>query len=258
MRAAWWTNRTPRSVAAPEGRGRARALVVRRGEVLWDGVVRGTGLLAVVGIVILLAAPPAAAGLVGFLVVTIWVNGPIGMFLPATYEPILMLFGRLYPPVVVGLVGIVGTVYVEFLNYQLYARLLRADALRGVRCNPLVERLLPLFNRAPFFTVWLCAWSPLPYWTVRIMAPLAGYSVPRYLAATFLGRFPRLWLFAALGALPIPNRLLIPAVLIAVGLAFVLVFARPLLRQARGVLTRRRTDRRLPVPAPTEEVACCS
>jgi hypothetical protein len=53
--------------------------------------------------------------------------------------------------------------------------------------------------RAPFFTVWLCSWSPLPYWLVRILSPMAGYPVRKHLWATFLGRFPRLWFFAALG-----------------------------------------------------------
>ena len=39
----------------------------------------------------------------------------------------------------------------------------------------------------------------LPYWSVRFLSPLAGYDVGRHLFATFLGRFPRLWFFAALG-----------------------------------------------------------
>jgi uncharacterized membrane protein YdjX (TVP38/TMEM64 family) len=234
-------------------------LTRRRGNLRWDGVLRGSGLLGAAGIVTALVGSPAAVGIVGFVVVTIWVNGPLGMFMPATYEPILMLFGRLYPPVVVGVAGIAGTLYVEFLNYHLYARVLRARSLTGFRENPVVERLVPLFDRAPFFTVWLCSWSPLPYWAVRILAPLAGYSVPRYLAATLLGRFPRLWFFAALGALPIPNRLLIPVVLVAVALALALVFARPLLRRVRVLLVRRRAGgHRRVLSTPPEEVACGS
>jgi len=34
---------------------------------------------------------------------------------------------------------------------------------------------------------------------VRVVAPLAGYPIRRHLSATLLGRFPRLWFFAALG-----------------------------------------------------------
>jgi len=34
---------------------------------------------------------------------------------------------------------------------------------------------------------------------VRFLSPLTGFPVSRHLLATFLGRFPRLWFFAALG-----------------------------------------------------------
>lgn len=86
-----------------------------RGDVVWSGIVRGTGVAGALALVAMGLAP-AVAPLVGFLVVTVWVNGPIGMLLPTTYEPILMAFGREYPPLLIGLLGILGTVYVEYLN----------------------------------------------------------------------------------------------------------------------------------------------
>jgi len=199
-----------------------------RGDVIWDGVVRSSALLAAAGIALALFAAPAVGGLVGFIVVTMWVNGPVGIFLPATYEPIVMLFGRLYPPLWVALAGVLGSVYVEFLNYHLYARILHAPRLALLRENAVVQRMLPLFQRAPFFTVWLCSWSPLPHWTVRVLAPLGGYSVTRFLCATALGRFPRLWFFAALGALPIPPRVLMGAVALGIMVALGLLLGRPI------------------------------
>lgn len=177
-----------------------RALFVTHyGNVTWDGVLRATGALALLGIPAVLFLPTSVGGLVGFILVTVWVNGPLGMFLPATYEPILMLFGRIYPPVLVGFLGILGILYIEYLNYYLYGKLLDLEAFRAVRRSTVVARVVRWFGRAPFFTVWMCSWSPLPYWAVRILAPMARYPVKRYLLATFLGRFPRLWFFAALG-----------------------------------------------------------
>lgn len=174
-------------------------LLRRRGNFVWDGVLRASALVALAGIGTVLYGSPAAAGLVGFLVVTIWVNGPLGIFLPATYEPVLMLFGRVYPPLLIAALGIVGTLYVEFLNYHLYARVLHLRPFSPAVESRVVRGTVRLFARAPFFTVWLCSWSPLPYWAVRIVGPLAGYPVKKYLLATLLGRFPRLWFFAALG-----------------------------------------------------------
>ncbi len=183
--------------------GMARRLVDvwfrrRYGNETWDGVLRGSGVLALLAIPLTVLVP-SAGGMVGFALVTMWVNGPIAPLLPSTYEPILMLFGRAYAPLLVAVVGTAGTLYVEYLNYHLYRRVLGFDALQHVRQGGVVKRVLSWFNRAPFFTVWLCSWSILPYWAVRFISPLAGYDVRRHLLATLLGRFPRLWFFAALG-----------------------------------------------------------
>lgn len=170
----------------------------RYGNLVWDGLLRGSGIAALIAIPTILFLP-SVGPLVGFLLVTIWVNGPIAPLLPATYEPILMLYGRLYPPFLIGMLGIAGTIYVEYLNYRLYRRVLHSNMLSRFRRSKVMEWVCRLFSRAPFFTVWLCSWSPLPYWSVRFISPLVGYPVSRHLWATFLGRFPRLWFFAALG-----------------------------------------------------------
>ncbi|MFQ5530057.1 MAG: VTT domain-containing protein [Gemmatimonadota bacterium] len=179
--------------------GRVRDGLTRRyGSRMWDIILRVSGGLALLGI-LLTRAVPTIGGLVGFIVVTIWVNGPFAPFLPATYEPILMLFGRLYPPLLIAALGIAGTLFIEFINYYMYRKLVNLRSTRRLRETKIVRRVLKLFDRAPFFTVWLCSWSLLPYWAIRVVAPLAGYPVAKYLTATFLGRFPRLWFFAALG-----------------------------------------------------------
>ncbi|MDH3296835.1 MAG: VTT domain-containing protein [Gemmatimonadota bacterium] len=165
---------------------------------MWDILLRVSAALALLGI-LLTRVIPEIGGLVSFVVVTIWVNGPLAPFLPATYEPILMLFGRLYPPLLIAALGIAGTLFIEFINYYMYQKLVNLGGTRRLRDTKVVQRVVKLFERAPFFTVWLCSWSLLPYWAIRVVAPMAGYPIRRYLAATFLGRFPRLWFFAALG-----------------------------------------------------------
>ncbi len=67
----------------------------------------------------------------------------------------------------------------------------------------------------------------LPYWPVRILSPLAGYAVRRHLSATLLGRFPRLWFFAALGAsLHVDPRVLLGISAAVVGSALILILFR--------------------------------
>ncbi|MFQ5702433.1 MAG: VTT domain-containing protein [Gemmatimonadales bacterium] len=168
------------------------------GNPVWDGLLRMTGLVALLAIP-LSRLVPAAGGMVGFAIVTIWVNGPISPLLPSTYEPMLMVVGRVYQPLLVAVVGTLGTIYVEYLNYHLYRRIMRLKMLERTRNSKTVERVLNTYSRAPFFAIWMCSWSIFPYWPVRFMSPLVGYDVRRHLLATFLGRFPRLWFFAALG-----------------------------------------------------------
>jgi len=168
------------------------------GNPMWDNVLRSTGIVALLAIPLTVWVP-LAGGLVGFGVVTVWVNGPISPFLPATFEPMLMLMGRVYPPVMVAVVATAGTLYIEYLNYHVFDRVLQLSALERTRKSQTVEWVLKWFKKAPFFTVWISSWSPIPYWPVRIISPLAGYDIRRHLLATFLGRFPRLWFFAALG-----------------------------------------------------------
>lgn len=197
------------------------ALTRRRGTPQWDAVLRGTGVVALLALYPVTRWPDIA-GLAVFLGITIFVNGPLAPLLPATYEPILMMTGRAYPALLVALVGIAGTLYIEYLNYFLYRAALFHPKLDRARASPLVRKTVALFEKRPFFAVWLCSWSPLPYWAVRFLAPLSGYPVRPYLVATFLGRMPRLWFFAALGSV-VPVRtqwlVMLTATMIVLGVA---------------------------------------
>jgi hypothetical protein len=204
------------------------------GNVTWDGVVRASGIAALSAIPVALFVPEVS-GLVGFGVITIWVNGPISPVLPATYEPLLMLFGRVYPPFAVAAVGVAGTLYVEYLNYHLYGRVMGLGALTGIRESSVVGWMVALFRRAPFFTVWLCSWSPLPYWPMRFISPLAGYAISRHLWATFLGRLPRLWFVAWLGLWwNISMEILVLVSAGSIGIALVVYAARRVPKVSRG------------------------
>ena len=73
-----------------------------------------------------------------------------------------------------------------------------------------------------------------------MLAPLAGYPVGRFLCATALGRFPRLWFFAALGTLPIPPRVLMGAVAAGMVVAVGLLLGRPIAAALRRAWSRGR------------------
>ena len=189
--------------------GIADVMVRHRGSLEWDAAIRGTGVMALVAIPALLWLP-RAGDLVVFVLATIWCHGPLSPLLPATFEPVLMLFGRLYSPLLIAVVGTIGNLYVEFFNYRLYGGVLRLDALE--RMNHAVERgrLMRWFERSPFFAVWFGTVTPIPDWLGRIVASVANYPQGRYLLAFGLGRFPRFLLFASLGTwLSLDTRLVV-------------------------------------------------
>jgi membrane protein YqaA with SNARE-associated domain len=193
----------------------------RRGTHEWDVVLRATG-----GLALLAIYPatrwPSIAGLIGFLCLTLFVSGPISVVLPAAFEPMLMVAGRMYPPLIVALVAVAGNLYMDYVNYHVYGAALQHPRLERARNSALVQRLLVLFQQRPFFAVWLCAWSPIPYWVVAALAPLARYSMKKFLLATFLGRGPRVWFFAALGlVVPVATQTLVVYVVAAIAVGVV-------------------------------------
>lgn len=191
-------------------------LLARRGTAEWDAVLRATGIVALAAIYPATRWPDVAA-LTGFLCVTLFVSGPISMVLPAAFEPMLMVAGRLYPPLLVTLLAVAGNLYMDYVNYHLYGAVMRHPRLERARKSWMVQKTLVLFQRSPFFAVWLCAWSPIPYWIVSVLAPLSRYSMRRYLFATFLGRAPRVWFFATLGlVIPVSTQVLATCAIAAV------------------------------------------
>ena len=203
----------------------------RRGTFQADLWIRGTAVVSLLAIAVVLWRP-VIAPLVGFFLVTIFVNGPLGPLLPAAYEPVLILMGRIYHPVLVAGIGIVGIILIDWVDYYLYRAMFLHPLLEPARRSWLMRHAAQLFERSPFFAVFVCATGIFPHVTVRILAPLSGYPVERYLLATFLGRAPRLWFFAALGAaLPLSTRWLtaitVGAFLLTLGIAGVRVLRAP-------------------------------
>jgi membrane protein YqaA with SNARE-associated domain len=164
--------------------------------------LRGSGLVGLASIVTSLLPLPAVSDLATFFSLALFVNGPYSPLLtPVGFEPILLAYGKLYSPVAVALLGVLAQVLVEYVNYHLYDAALRTETLRPVCETRLLRRVLGWYQAAPFLTTVVVAFTPLPYWPVRITAPLARYPVRLHLAATVVGRLPRLWFFAAVGRL---------------------------------------------------------
>ena len=215
-------------------RALGQALVKKHGTPQWDAVIRLTGVLCLLAIY-----PtwrwPELAGVVGFFVISVVMNGPLSPLFPVFFEPVMFVAARVYPPFLVGLVATLGACYMEYLNYYLHEYAIFHPKLDRVRSSYWVRKSVELFEISPFWAIVLMAFTPLPYWPARILGPLTRYPIERYLLATFIGRLPEWWLYAAFGKwLPVSTPLLlVGTVVITLGfLAFAMIRHRVARREA--------------------------
>lgn len=200
-------------------------LTCRRGTPIDDTMLRISGVLAGVALAGAVLAPSVAL-LAPLALYTVWTNGPHSPIMNGAYEPILMVYGQILPPLLVGTVATGSTVFVEWINYHLYDRARGTQLGRRLTEYRWINRLASWYARKPFAVIVFCALGPVPFWVVRILSVLTGYSPVRHLTATAVGRFPRLWVIAALGRpLGIPTSWLIGIALVSMLTGLVGFFA---------------------------------
>jgi membrane protein YqaA with SNARE-associated domain len=222
----------------------AGLLAKRRGDRRWDLVLRSTAATALAGIALVLLFPGTAV-LVALAVLSLPANSPLSPILPATFEPLIMEAAKYEPVLSVSLVATLAYMYTEYLNYQLYAWVLNWRRLPPLRGRGWVEWGIARFAGAPFTTVVVFAFTPLPFWVARCLAILHRYPLRSYMAATAVGRFPRFLAYAWLGdRLQVPGLLLLAVI---VGTSLIVVAGR--LARGERILSDAVLD---PEPPPRE------
>ena len=176
------------------------ALLLRpRGDHRWDWFLRGTVVAAVLGIGLAIALP-ASIPLVWLAVLSIPANSPLSPILPTLFEPIIIEAGQFANPWAVSIVALGGYMYTEYVNWHLYAWVLEGERAVWLRRQAWVQRSVEYFAQAPFTSVVVFAFTPLPFWVARGLAILRSYRLAPFLLATAVGRWPRFFLYAWLGS----------------------------------------------------------
>jgi hypothetical protein len=191
-----------------------RALVRQRGDRRWDVFLRATAVAALLGIpVVLLFADSVTY--VWLAVLSLPANSPLSPILPTFFEPIIIEAAKWKPAWAVTLVATCGYMYMEYINWHVYAWVLNWDRLAGFRARRSVRWGVRLFSRSPFWMVVIFAFTPLPFWAGRALAILHRYSLRRFMVATAMGRVPR-WLFYAWfgGQVRVPTWVLLAAIVV--------------------------------------------
>ena len=126
------------------------------------------------------------------------------------HEPVLILFGKFHPPLTVAFVAIVSTLMTEAINYSAFNFISDTSPFRKIRHKKTVEKIVNLFNKAPFLAIWIAGLTPIPFYPFRFLVVIARYPLIKYLLAVFLSRTPRFFILAFAGnIIKIPDYLLI-------------------------------------------------
>jgi uncharacterized membrane protein YdjX (TVP38/TMEM64 family) len=85
------------------------------------------------------------------------------------------------------------------VDYHFFTPLLRMKFSTGYRNTRAYQKAIRWFAISPFWAVVLFALTPLPFYVAKFLVFSSGYSMPRYMAATLVGRLPRFILLALAG-----------------------------------------------------------
>ncbi|NOZ62526.1 MAG: VTT domain-containing protein [Calditrichaeota bacterium] len=122
------------------------------------------------------------------------------------HEPVYLYFSKFYQPITVTLVSVAGTVLTEWLNYSTFQFITDLKSFAKVKKSGFVGKLINIFQKAPFLSIWIAGFTPVPFYPFRFLVVLAKYPVWKYLLAVFTSRTPRFFLLALLGhAFKIPD-----------------------------------------------------
>ena len=135
------------------------------------------------------------------LVLLFFYSMPANSFVPVPHEIGMIYFGRYYTPSLVALVATAGTVMVCFIDYEAMNFAFGLKHLRRVKEGDVYRGAMQYFLKAPFISLVLAAAMPfIPFYIFRVLSPTAGYPLRKYMLAVFVGRLPRYYVFALMGA----------------------------------------------------------
>jgi membrane protein YqaA with SNARE-associated domain len=128
-------------------------------------------------------------------------------FLPLPTAWIILWAARETDPLSASIIGVAGTCIANLHDYYIINHLFGIDRIGRVRDKGFYRSAVKWFERAPFITLSVASFLPIPVDVVRILAVSTGYSRLKYTLATLTGRFPRYLLLAWVGyELKLSNR----------------------------------------------------
>jgi uncharacterized membrane protein YdjX (TVP38/TMEM64 family) len=129
---------------------------------------------------------------------------------PQPLAPATLLAVKTAPPWAVALAAATAAAIAAVVDHIVVRRAFSLKRLAEIRQHQLFQRAEGWVKVAPFLVTTTFAAFPLPFLIVRVLVPLSGYPMAKYVTAVASGRFARIFVIAAVGrAFDIPTPVLI-------------------------------------------------
>jgi len=116
----------------------------------------------------------------------------------------VVYYGETFNPLLIALVGGIGTCIACLVDYTLLSCAFKytakkSEKLAGLKSTKTYQHTIRIFNKAPFISIVIAGFTPIPLDPIRLMAIAARYNRLKYSLSIFIGRVPRYFLLASLG-----------------------------------------------------------
>jgi membrane protein YqaA with SNARE-associated domain len=148
-------------------------------------------------------------------------------FLPLPTAWIVLWAAREVEPLSVAVIGAIGTCIANLHDYYIIHYLFRLERIKRAKDKRFYKKAVEWFGRAPFATLAVASFLPIPIDAVRILAVSTDYPRRWYALATFAGRLPRYLLLAYVGyELQLSNKAIFIVFLVTVAIGAVKGFSK--------------------------------
>ncbi|MDP8248060.1 MAG: VTT domain-containing protein [Candidatus Tritonobacter lacicola] len=161
-------------------------------------------------------------------------------FCPLPTAPPCLMLAEAYHPLIfatflVASVGAIASAIANMHDYHILTYTFKFRPVDKIRQTRTHERSVRWFNKAPFITIAVASFLPLPIDVIRMLAISAVYPKMRFFFASLVGRWPRYAILAVIGYEWKPGWKALLAIVAASALAGLLK-----LLQKKGCFSRRK------------------
>jgi len=117
------------------------------------------------------------------------------------YDPVIIFFARYYSPFYLVVISVTSYLLVEGINYSVLRFISNAKFMLKIHHKNFVNRIIKLFDKAPFVALFIAGFLPVPFYPFRLLVVLARYPLMKYLFSVLLSKALRMYLLVILGNL---------------------------------------------------------